>query len=443
MNRRQFIQRTASIPLLAAGTTLWSPKVLGANEKVIVGVVGCQGRGLVLSQYLAERQDVEVAYVCDVDSRLFDRAIKKIEKKQGKKPKTSMDFRRILDDKVVDALFVATPDHWHAIPTIMACQAGKDVYVEKPVAHNIWEGQKMVEAARKYQRIVQVGTQSRSGPYIYDAIDYIRTGNIGKVHLVRVFNMKYRKTIGHKKNEPVPEGVNYDMWLGPAPKRPFNPNRFHYKWHWFWDYSGGDIMNDSVHQLDIARWIIDKDYPKSAYATGGKFYFDDDQETPDTQSVLYEYDGLTMTFELTLWTPYMKKIPGKVRDGDLVPNWRYCTTRIEVYGSDGLILLGRQGGGYQVFNQDGELVRTRYGRRPTPRHLDNFFECIKSRKQPNADIEEAHKSTLLCHLGNISYLLGGRKLKFDPPKQKFIDDEEADSYLKRNYRKPWVVPEKV
>ncbi|HIE51298.1 MAG TPA: twin-arginine translocation signal domain-containing protein [Armatimonadetes bacterium] len=442
MNRRQFL-KTSLGAAVAAGTAPFAPGTLGANEKFVVGVMGVGGRGRHLAGELARRPEVEIAYVCDVDSRLFSKILPTVERLQGKRPQTTMDFRRILDDRDVDVLFIATPDHWHALPTILACQAGKDVYVEKPIAHNVWEGRKMVEAARKYKRIVQVGTQNRSAPYVQAAVEYLRSGKLGEVHLVRVLNMKKRPSIGHKKDEPVPPGVDYDMWLGPAPKRPFNPNRFHYAWHWFWDYSGGDIVNDGVHQMDIARWLIGRRYPQSIYATGGKFFFDDDQETPDTQHVLYDYDRLTMTFELTLWTPYLKKTPWDFRNTDQFPHWLFNATRIEVYGTKGLMIMGRHGGGWQVFGPEGKEMAAQPGRRPLNHHLDNFFACLKSRQRPNADLEEGHLSTLLCHLGNISYRLGGRKLVFDAQTETFLNDEEANRLLKRTYREPYVVPDKV
>lgn len=445
ISRRRFLSTSTGAALGAAvGVSLLpSTRALGANERFVVALVGCGGRGRFLAERLLERGDVEIAYLCDPDSRLFDQAAKTVEGGQGKRPQTTTDFRRALDDDQVDALFNATPDHWHAIPTIMACQAGKDVYVEKPASHNIWEGRKMVEAARKYQRIVQLGTQNRSAPYVKAAVDYIRSGELGDVHLVRVINMKMRSNIGHKEDQPVPEGVDYDMWLGPAPMRPFNPNRFHYAWHWFWDYSGGDIINDGVHQMDVARWLIGKDYPKAVVTTGGKFFFDDDQQTPDTQMVHYDYDDMTMTFELTLWTPYMKKTPWDFRETDEFPNWRYSATRVELYGTRGLMMMSRHGGGWQVFGPDWEEVASGPGRRPLSHHLDNFFECVRSRRLPNADIEEGHLSTVLCHLGNISYRLGGRKLKFDGATETFGDDREANRLVKRKYRKPWVIPNRV
>ncbi|MGQ9731945.1 MAG: Gfo/Idh/MocA family protein [Candidatus Zipacnadales bacterium] len=445
-DRRTFL-KTASVSAgglsLGLAVSRASARAQGANERIRVAMMGLGGRGQFLVNRLLERDDSEIAYVCDVDSRRIGSVAAKVEEQQGIRPQMVTDFRQILDDANVDALFNATPDHWHALPTIMACQAGKDVYVEKPASHNIWEGRKMVEAARKYQRIVQLGTQTRSADYAFAAVEYIRSGQLGDVHYVRVLNMKERSTIGHKEDEPVPEGVDYDMWLGPAPARPFNPNRFHYAWHWFWDYSGGDIINDGVHQLDLARWLIGKDYPLSVVCTGGKYHFDDDQECPDTQCVHYEYDRLTMVTELALWTPYMKKEEWAHRDLPDFPNWTFDATRVEVFGTKGLMYIGRHGGGYQVFDADWKVIAEGPGRHPHDPHINNFFECMRTRKRPNADIEEGHKSTILCHLGNISYRVGGRRLYFDAATETFLNDEEANRLVKRQGRKPWVIPEEV
>ncbi|HVN80589.1 MAG TPA: Gfo/Idh/MocA family oxidoreductase [Terriglobia bacterium] len=440
--RRSFLKKAGLTTAFAGDLLNLNVRAAGANERIIIGVMGVGGRGGYLAKALAKRRDVEVAFVCDVDTRVFPEAVKVVADGQSKEPKTTTDFRKILDDRSVDALFIATPDHWHALPTIMACQAGKDVYVEKPATHNVWEGRKMIEAARQYRRIVQMGNQTRSASYAQAGIEYVRSGKLGEVHLVRVLNMKERPSIGHKKDEPVPQGVDYNMWLGPAPKRPFNPNRFHYNWHWFWDYSGGDIVNDGVHQIDLARWLIGQGYPKAVSSTGIKS-FDDDQETPDTQTVQYSFEGLTMVFELTLWTPYIRKTTDEERNSDQFPNWLFNSTRVEVYGTKGLMMMGRQGDGWQVFGSEGKEIAAGQGGDPLPAHLDNFFACVKSRKRPNSDIEDGHQSTVLAHLGNISSRLGGRQLVYDGKSELFVNDEEANRYLKRAGRSPWTIPDAV
>jgi len=443
MSRRRFLKGSVGAGVAAVAVSA-KRKSVAASDKIIVGVMGIRGRGYRLATAFAERPEVEVAYLSDVDSRLFETRARAVAAKQGKRPKTVQDVRRVLEDKDVNVLVNATPDHWHALGTVWACQAGKDVYVEKPASHSIWEGRKMVEAARKYKRVVQLGTQSRSGPYVKNAIEFIRSGKLGDVHFVRVINMKTRGALREKPDEPVPKELDYDKWLGPAPKRPYNENRFYGgTWNWQWDFSGGDIINDGIHQMDVARWVVGQDYPKSVSTTGGIFHIKDAGETPDTQMVTFEYDNLTMLFELTLWTPYMKKTAQEIRISDKWPDWPFNATKVEVHGTDGFMWLGRHGGGWKSFGRNGEEGPCEYGRDPFPPHLENFLSCVRTRKKPNADIDIGHLSTLLCHLGNISYRVGNRKLIFDGATESFLGDEEANRLLKRQYRYPYVVPEKV
>ncbi|UCF37457.1 MAG: Gfo/Idh/MocA family oxidoreductase [Acidobacteriota bacterium] len=438
LTRRDFARSVAVAGISGAAAR----KVLGSNDRIKVAVIGIRGRGGSLAEYFAERNDVNLAYLCDVDTRLFESRTATVEKAGGARPECVQDFRRVLDDTELDAVAIATPDHWHALATIWACQAGKDVFVEKPTSHSIWESRKMIEAARKYDRIVQVGTQSRSGEYCRLALDYIKSGELGDVHFVRVLNSKERQSIGEKPVTKVPEGVDYDMWLGPAPMRPFNENHFHYSWHWFWAYSGGDIINDGVHQIDLARWLSGVTLPTSVSSTGGIHFFEDDQETPDTHVVNWDFPGMTMVFEQTLWTPYMKKTPIAFRDTDNLPLWPFSGTRIELYGTRQQMLLSRHGGGWEAFEPDGKSVRIQPGRFTNREHVENFISCVRSRKRPVADIEEGHRSTLLCHYGNIAYRCG-RKLRIDPETEGFIDDAEANGYTRRIYRDPWTVPEAV
>ncbi|HPO17410.1 MAG TPA: Gfo/Idh/MocA family oxidoreductase [Candidatus Hydrogenedentes bacterium] len=447
MDRRDFLKRTAAgaAATMGAVTAMRSSHAQdAANDRVILGVMGLHGRGSFLAQEFAKRKDVEIRYLADPDTRLFEGHAKAIEKITGKRPQCLPDFRRMLDDKEVNGIVMGTPDHWHALGTILACQAGKDVYVEKPTSHNIWESRKMVEAARKYKCVVQVGAQNRSSDNVIEAIEYLRAGNLGDIHLVRVLNSKERGTIGFQPDKPVPEGVDYDMWLGPAPMRPFNENHFHYAWHWFWAYSGGDLINDGVHQMDIARWVVNQKYPKTAVSAGGIYYFKDDQETPDTHAVNWEFDGLMMVFEQALWAPYLKKTPLELRDIDGMPNWPFNGTRVEVYGTKNMMFLGRHGDGWQVFDADGKPIAEKPGlfSPSNEKHGENFISCIRSRNIPNGDIEELHYSTLLCHYGNIAYRTGQR-LHIDPKTEGFVDNAEANALVKRTYRDPWVVPDEV
>ena len=441
IDRRAFMKH-AVLASTVAGSAGFSINAQGANDRVVLGLMGLRGRGSFLAPLAATRDDVELRYLADPDSNFFEARASAVERHTGKRPECVQDFRKMLDDPELDGILMATPDHWHALGTVWACQAGKDVFVEKPAAHNIWEGQQMVKAARKYKRVVQLGTQNRSAEYCHKAYEYIHSKDFGDVHFVRVMNSKQRGAIGKREDGPTPAGVNYDIWLGPAPERSFNENHFHYAWHWFWAYSGGDIINDGIHQIDIAHWLIDQPYPKAVSSAGGIHFFDDDQETPDTHTVNWEFDGLTMVFEQTLWAPYMKKTPMEMRDLDNLPNWPFSGTRIEIYGTKQFMYLGRHGGGWEAFDQDGNSVHVEHGRfeRSNTEHLGNFIECIRNRNLPNADIELGHRSTLLSHYGNIAYRTG-RRLMIDPNTEGFVNDDEANAYVKREYREPWVVPE--
>jgi len=438
IDRRDFLKGSIGTSAILA----FAPHVShAASEKVIIGVMGLGGRGRYLAQSFAARPDCEVAYLCDVDSRRHANAAKAVGAVQSRKPKLAQDFRTILDDPDVDVLINATPDHWHALGSIMACQAGKDVYVEKPMAHNIWEGRKMIEAARKYKRVVQVGMQTRSAPYMAHVRDYIASGKIGDVHMVRVYNMMQHSPMKLGPEQPVPQGLDYDTWCGPAPKLAYDPNR---RWLNFREYSCGPIAGDAVHQLDLARMLIgDKSYPDTVSHAGGINSLLDGRNTPDTQIVTYEYGGLTLLLQASLWTPYMKKTPISVRDSDQFPEWPLSSTKIEVLGTKGYVYVGRHGGGWQVHDSNSELVHSEYGRQADKEHKDNFLDCIRSRKKANANAEQGHYSVSLCHLANISYYVGNRKLAFDGSSESFVDDTEANRHLKREYRPEWAVPEEV
>jgi predicted dehydrogenase len=439
LNRREFMKGT--VGAAASLTVLSQPKARGAGEKIIMGVMGLGGRGTYLAEKFAERPDVEVAYLSDPNTRRFARAREAVEEAQDTRPKMVQDFRRILEDNSVDALINATPDHWHGLGTIMACQAGKDVYVEKPMAHNIFEGRKMIEAARKYKRIVQVGMQSRTAPYTRKAKEYIQSGKMGDIYLVRVFNMMQHSKMRDVPDQPVPEGFDYELWCGPAPKLPYNPSR---RWLNQWEYSCGPIPGDAVHQLDLARYLMgDIPYPKTVAHAGGVNALTDGRETPDTQLATFEYGSQTLMLDAALWTPYMKKIPGNIRDSDRFPDWPFCSTRVEILGTEGFMYYARHGGGWQAFDAKGELVHSEYGRQADKEHQDNFVDCIRTRKRPNADVEIGHQSALLCHMANISYRVGNLKLDLDPRTERFTNCDKANQYLKREYRKPWIVPDNV
>jgi predicted dehydrogenase len=447
LDRRAFLDRAsqagvaAGAAALAAGS---SRAAVAAGDKLRLAMIGIRGRGIYLAQGFLERPDCEIAYLCDVDASLFESRVKQIADLQGHAPQTVQDFRRALDDPAVDAVVIATPDHWHALATVWACQQGKDVYVEKPVSHSPWEGRQMVAAGRKHQRVVQAGLQNRSAPYNQAAKEYIASGKLGRIHMCRVYNQKLWANQAPAPLADVPAGLDWDMWTGPAPESRYTTN-YHNGWNHFWRFSGGDIINDAVHQMDLARWLIGKDYPRNVYCVGSRYNEQGAFETPDTQVAVYEFDDLVMTFELTLYTPYMIKSDMELRNSDLYPYWPQNGTRVEIYGDQGLMIAGRHGDGWQVFDKqyrrEPQIVAQGNGNFPDPEHKQNFVEAIRSRSTPSADILEGHRSALLCQYANISLRLGGRKLTIDPATEAFVGDDEANAMLKREYRAPWVVPE--
>lgn len=452
LNRRQFLassKRTtlgyaAGVTLLANPRSVWGAP---AADKVILAQVGCGGRGSNLAEGFLQRGDCQYAYTCDPDMPRAEGLARSLSRLQPQAPKPLQDFRKALDDKTVVAVIVATPDHWHAPATVWACQAGKDVYVEKPATHNCWEGQKMLQAARKYHRVVQVGTQNRSAECNRQAREYIASGKLGKIHLCRVFNQKHWGNFPQQPDRDPPKGLDWDMWNGPAPEACYNPT-LHHGWHHLWRYSGGDIANDASHQLDLARWLVGAEYPKTVYSVGGRFNSQGAAETPDTQIAVYEFDGLVMTFELTLYTPYMLKISPQIRDSLTdYPYWPQCATRIEIFGDKGLMIVGRHGGGWQVFDRPKReqpvVVAQGNGKFPDPEHKENFIQCIRNRALPNADIEKGHRSALLTHYANISYRLRGQKLRIDPATEHILDNADAMALFRRQYRKPWVIADEV
>ena len=299
----------------------------------------------------------------------------------------------------------------------------------------------MIEAARKYRRVVQVGTQTRSAPYVQAAIAQVREGKLGDVHVIRVFNMMEHSPRAAGSVQPVPDGFDYDLWCGPAPKLPYNPSQW---WLNQWEYSCGPIAGDAIHQLDLARMLLgDRPYPDTVAHTGGVRALRDGREIPDTQFALFEYDNVTLVFEAALWTPYIKKIPQDIRNSDQFPDWPFCSTRIEVLGTKGFMYLGRHGGGWQIHDADGKVAGSLFGRQADKEHQDNFIECVRTRNRPNADVKQGHYSTLLCHLANISYLVGNQRLTLDPKTETFTSAPDADKHLRRTYREPWVIPDEV
>lgn len=434
-NRRDFMMMAAAAPALA------HPVLAGANDRINAAVIGVRGRGREHIAALAKQPNCAITTICDVDLAQAARGQALVEQLQGKKPQIVQDLRRVFDDKQIDVVGIATPNHWHALATIWACQAGKDVYVEKPASHNIWEGQRMVDAARKYQRMVQIGMQAHSIEHYRRGIDLVHQGAIGKVYMAKGLCFKRRRSIGRQPDGPVPEGVDYDLWVGPAQKRPFNPNRFHYNWHWFWNTGNGDIGNQGIHEMDIARWGLNKkEVAPRVFCTGAKYIYDDDQETPNTQISILRYpDGSQIIFE----------VRGLMTEGEGEMNLEDPGNYIGVIflGSEGTLTL--DSGGFKVFmGEERKLTQQMKFTEEEPwatwPHMANFLKAVRSRKHEDltCDVGDAYPSVVMNHMSNISYRTD-RPLTFDVDACSFGEDHEANKYLTRSYRAPFIVPAQV
>ncbi len=441
IDRRRFLQSsaalTASFAAFEAAATRGkadddaadkekaTPKKAGPNDQIRVAIIGVRSRGLEHIAGYLKQKDAVITTICDTDEAMFGKANLMVRAGNGgKETKYVQDLRRVFDDPNIDAVSIATPNHWHALATIWACQAGKDVYVEKPVSHNVFEGRKMVEAARKYNRIVQTGTQCRSHKGIQDAIDFIRAGKIGQVYMAKGLCYKPRGSIGIKPDGPVPAGLDYALWTGPAEMKPFNANKLHYNWHWEWNTGNGDLGNQGIHQVDLARWGLNKtEFPKAVTASGGRYGYKDDGETPNTLSVAYEFDDSLLQFEVR-GLATNEELGVKV--GDIF------------YGTEGILAISSYMD-WQTYM--GPKLEKGPGGKGGGDHFANFLQAVHSRdvKSLNADIEEGHQSSAYCHLGNIAYKLD-RKLHINPSTESFVHDSEADSHLTRNYREGFKVP---
>ena len=418
LHRRAFVKRATlysfglvAAPLLARAQTTKSP-----GEKLVVGVMGLS-RGFDHVKALQQIANVDVAYLCDIDETRVATAQKSFAT-ADKQPKGVKDFRRILDDKDVDALFIAAPNHWHAPATILACSAGKHVYVEKPASHNAREGELMVAAARKHNRVVQMGNQRRSWPAIIEAVEKLRAGVIGEVRSARTWYNNARGSIGRGKLVPVPANIDYDLWQGPAPERPYLDNLVHYNWHWRWHWGGGEIANNGPHAFDLARWGLGLEYPTRVTCNGGRYHFKDDQETPDTSIATIDFGNKCLIWDGSSCHP---------RTNEKLPF-------VAWYGDNGS--LANYGNGYTVFDPKGKQVGEGTGPGGDKSHIENFLKSIRGDAKPNSEIAVGQTSTLLCHLSNIAYR-AGRTVHFDPIAKKIIADPEADKFWGREYRPGW------
>jgi predicted dehydrogenase len=484
-NRRQFLE-DSMFAAAAAAMTGSTGSLLGAdvdvqskspNEKLNVAVVGVKGRGGSHIGAFAGRQDTVITYVVDIDSKIGENRVNEIEKRQGVRPKFVEDIRKMLEDKSVDIVTIATPNHWHSLMAIWAMQAGKDVYCEKPVSHNVSEGRRAVEAARKYKRICQTGTQCRSNPGMIQFMEYVQSGKIGQVKVGRGLCYKPRPSIGAKSEPAIPAHINYDLWCGPAPLKPSTRNNpqhgpVHYDWHWIWDYGNGDLGNQGIHQMDLARWGLGvKELCKATFSYGGRLGYVDAGETPNTQVVVHDFGDQSLVFEVR---------------GLRTPQYKGASVGVIFEGTEGYAVSPSYEGG-TIFDKNGKEV-TKFFDGDDKNHFANFLKAVRSRKLAdlNADIEEGHLSSALCHLGNISYRLGGAQsadeldktlatlkttdnakdtlertlahlkengvdmaatkltvgpvLPFDPKTETFPENPKANAMLTREYRKPFVVP---
>ncbi len=426
LSRRTFLAGTsmASSLLVVSTTSAKRPP----SDRLNLAVMGIRGRGRDLARGFAGLDATEVTHLIDVDSRLFDQVVAEVSDRQGRTPATLTDLRRVLDDPSVDGLVVAAPDHWHAPAAIMASQAGKHVYVEKPASHTLWEGRRMVDVARAERRVIQVGTQNRSAPHYNEAVGLLQAGRIGEVIQATAWNSQRRPNLAAQRAEPVPDGVDYDLWLGPSPERPFHPHRFHYTWHWFWDYGTGDVGNDGIHDLDIARWGLGVGLPETLSCTVLQTK-NTRWETPDTVVATFTFPETSklLVFEQRDWAPYTEL---GFENG------------VTFYGTEGRIEIGRAG--YRLY-LGNELVKDQPARTTNEPHLLDFVDAVKSieDRRPHADIEEGHHSASLAHLINIAYRTGRHSLRFDPKTETILEDPDAQALTRRTYRAPFVIPDQA
>ncbi|WP_425614832.1 Gfo/Idh/MocA family protein [Anatilimnocola sp. NA78] len=434
--RREFLHGAA---LATASAITLAPALATAagdpNKPLIVGLIGCGGMGTNHLRNLVQRKDVKLAYVCDVDANRLTSAANLVETSGQAKPVATKDLRDVLQDKTVDAVWIATPDHWHSAAAILACDAKKHVYVEKPVSHNVREGRLLIDAARRNKVVVQVGTQSRSTAHVRKAIELLRSGIIGDVLVAKAWNSQLRRDIGHQSASQPPAELDFDLWQGPAPVREYQANLLPGIWRFWYDYGVGDIGNDGVHDIDIARWGLGVNtHPNTVAALGSKFFFDDDQQFPDNQYCVFEWSGdgkvgnkRQLIYEQRDWSPYVQE---GYENGNAF------------YGTKGLLLLGK-GEGFKVFGPRNKLLEEGTGRFDLVAHHQNFIDCVRSGNRPHADVEEGHLSASLAHLANIA-CRQNRVLTFDPTKEEFTGEAPDQSLLTRKYRAGhWSVPKGV
>jgi predicted dehydrogenase len=421
LNRRQFLKQSTvlGVSLAAASGVPSLRSAPSPNEKIIIGVMGVHGRGIEHIDSFLSLPNTEVKYVCDVDSRAIEKGITAALKKQEKKPSGVTDFRRILDDKEVDVLAIAATNHWHAPATIWACAAGKHVYVEKPGSHNPGEAEWMVEAARKHNRAVQLGNQRRSWGWVREAVQRLHEGEIGRVVFARTWYNNLRPSIGVGKSVRIPDWLDYSLWQGPAPERPFKDNLIHYNWHWHWHWGNGELGNNGIHALDVARWGLGVDYPLSVTCSGGRYHYQDDQETPDTYVTAFDFGGKGATWESHSCHPH---------------GFENARFGIHFYGEGGSLVIA--GNDCRIYDLKGKVTAEIRRRGSDADHFANFLDVIRNGGSLNAEIAEGQKSAMLCHLGNIAYRTG-TTLHLDAETHRVKDNKAAEALWEREYRSGW------
>ncbi|MCX6907139.1 MAG: Gfo/Idh/MocA family oxidoreductase [Verrucomicrobia bacterium] len=431
INRRVFLKQSAA---LGAGLAAWRagmPAIAAdsANKKIVLAVIGTNARGLAHINGLLAQANAEIAYICDVDDRSIAKGLKAVAAKGGKEPKGIKDLRRVLEDKSVDAVTIATPNHWHSIAAIMACQAGKHVYVEKPGSHDQFESESLVAAAKKHDRVVQMGNQRRSMPTFIEAIAALHKGAIGRLLNARCYYTRFRPTIGHGKEVPPPTELDYTLWQGAAPDRPYKDNMFHYNWHWFWHWGNGELGNNAVHALDLARWGLQVDRPKRVTWGGGRYLCQDDQETPDTGLAAFDFGDKLITWEQS---------SSHARAAEKLG------FQVTFYGEGGTMIVTDPG--HRIFDPKGKETVGLKGKgdvdvgkgsgSDSVEHFANFLDCIRTGNKPNSQIEDGQRSTMYCHYANLA-VRTGRTINIDQTTGQVIGDPEATALCKREYRPGW------
>jgi predicted dehydrogenase len=433
LTRRQFLRTSAAA---AAAPSLMSPGLAphrvraqtpGPNDRIRIGVIGSGGMGRGNLATFLGNPEVDCVVICDVDDAQIAQGVQVVEKHRGKKPETVKDFRRVIDRQDVDVLLISTPDHWHALPTVLGCQAGKDIYVEKPLANTIAEGRAMLDATRRHRRVVQMGTQWRSGVHWKDAIDAVQSGKLGRIGLVRAWAYHdWLGDVGHPPDAAPPAGVDYDLWLGPAPVRPFNPNRFHFNFRWFWDYAGGLMTDWGVHLINVILWGMGLESPAKVSASGGKFVLDDNTETPDTQVAVYEFPTYTLIWEHKVG----------IGVGLNARPWG-----ISFSGSEGTLIVNDSG--WEIIPEPKKkgFEAAKFGGSgdARPAHVRNFLDCVRSRADPAENLDIGHLVSTVAHLGNIA-LRTGRTIRWDARGEQVSGDRDASRFVAPRYRKPWTLP---